>query len=52
MQRALTSVPGVREVRVDFARKQAVVTADEAAYDEAALLQALQRAGFGGKVRG
>jgi hypothetical protein len=35
---------------VDFATKQAVVTADADQYDERALLQALEKAGFGGKV--
>jgi hypothetical protein len=35
---------------VDFDKKQAVVTAEAEQYDEAALLKALEKAGFGGKV--
>jgi len=35
---------------VDFPKKQATVTAEAEKYDEKALLKALEKAGFGGKV--
>jgi hypothetical protein len=35
---------------VDFAKKQAVVTVDTAGYEEKTLLDALEKAKFGGKV--
>lgn len=44
------SLPWVREAKVDYYKKQAVVTAEAAKYDEQALLKALERAGYGGKV--
>ena len=37
-------------MQVDFAKKQAVVTVEAEKYDEQALLQALEKAGYGGKV--
>ena len=50
MQKALETLPWVRKVQVDFAKKQAVVTAEVEKYDEKALLKALNKGGFGGKV--
>lgn len=44
------SLPWVREAKVDFDKKQAVVTVEVEKYDEAALLKALKEARFGGKV--
>jgi copper chaperone CopZ len=35
---------------VNFETKQAIVTADAARYDEKAMLQVLEDAGYGGKV--
>ena len=35
---------------MNFDTKQAIVTADAARYDEKAMLEALEAAGFGGKV--
>lgn len=40
----------MRKAEVDFASKQATVTADAEAYDEDALIAALEEAGFGGSV--
>ena len=50
VRKALTSLPWVRQVQVNFDTKQAIVTADAARYDEKAMLEALEAAGFGGKV--
>jgi copper chaperone CopZ len=50
VQKALASLPWVRQVQVDFPKKQAIVTAETDKYDEQALLKALERGGFGGKV--
>ena len=50
MRKALTSLPWVRQVQVNFATKQATVTTNVANYDEKAMLEALEAAGFGGKV--
>jgi hypothetical protein len=35
---------------VDFDKKQAIVTAEADKYDEGALLQVLEKAGYGGKI--
>ena len=43
------SLPWVRQVQVDFAKKQAVVTI-QGEHDAKALLKALQSARFNGKV--
>jgi copper chaperone CopZ len=48
---ALESVPGVRKVEVDFAKKEAYVTVDKKAYDPAALSAALEKAGYKGSVK-
>ncbi len=44
------SLPWVREVKVNFEKKQATVTADAAQYDEKAMLKALKDEGYSGKV--
>jgi copper chaperone CopZ len=43
---ALQSVPCVRNTEVNFAQKEATVTADKATLDKPALLEALQKAGY------
>lgn len=48
MRRALESLPWVGKVTIDYAKKQATVTALAAACDEAALVKVLKDAGFGG----
>ncbi len=50
MRKALESLPWVSKVVVDFGKKQAVVTAKKDALDGAALVAALEKAGFGGKI--
>jgi copper chaperone CopZ len=50
VRKVLTSLPGVRQVQVNFDTKQAIVTADAARYDEKAMLKALENSGYGGKV--
>ena len=50
VRKALTSLPWVRQVQVNFENKRATVTADAARYDEKLLLKALEDAGYGGKV--
>jgi copper chaperone CopZ len=50
VRKALEALPWVRKVEVNFDKKQALVTADTKKYDEADLLKALEKAGFGGKV--
>jgi len=48
---ALESVPGVRKAEVDFAKHEAVVTADRNTLDTRALLDALEKAGYHGTVK-
>lgn len=50
VRRALTSLPWVRQVQVNFDKKQAIVTADGDRYDEKALLKVLENAGYGGRI--
>lgn len=50
VEKALSSVPGVRQVQVDRKKDQAVVTVEAEKYDEKVLLIALEKAGYGGKV--
>jgi len=50
VQKALQTLPWVRKVQVDFAKKQAVVTVETERYEEKAMLKALEKGGFGGKV--
>jgi hypothetical protein len=50
VREALASLPWVRQVKVDFNRKQAVVTVVADQYDQKALLEALEKEGYGGNV--
>lgn len=50
VQKALVSVPWVRKAQVDREKNQAVVTVEADKYDPSALLKALEKAGYGGKV--
>ncbi len=50
VRQALGSLPWVRQVQVNFQKKQAAVTAEADKYDEKALLKALEKAGYGGKI--
>jgi copper chaperone CopZ len=50
VRKALTSLPWVRQVQVNFDTKQATVGVDATKYDEKAMLKALEDAGYGGKV--
>lgn len=47
---ALATLPWAKNVKVDFDRKQATFTAETAQYDEAAIIAALEKEGFGGTV--
>ncbi len=50
MRRALETLPWVRQVEVDFDSKQAVVAVVADKYDPKALLKALEKEGYQGKV--
>jgi copper chaperone CopZ len=50
VRKALTSLPWVRQVQVNFDTKQATVKADAAGYDEKAIFKALENSGYGGRV--
>jgi copper chaperone CopZ len=50
VRKALETLPWVREVDVDFARQQAVVTVEIDKYDENALIEALGKYVLGGEV--
>jgi copper chaperone CopZ len=50
VRKALASLPGVSQVRVDFATRRAYVTIQQDKWDEKAMLKALQQAGYGGKI--
>jgi hypothetical protein len=43
-------LPWVKNVKVDFDRKQASFTAEAGKYDEQAIVNALEKEGFGAKV--
>ena len=47
---ALESVPGINGVKVDFGRKQGTFAINPAKYDEAAILTALEKEGFTGRI--
>jgi copper chaperone CopZ len=47
---ALSSVPGVRHVSVDFGRRQATVNASASQFNLAALQDALRQRGYDGSV--
>jgi copper chaperone CopZ len=50
VREALETLPWAKNVQVNFERKQATFTAEAARFDEAAIVSALGKAGFGGKV--
>jgi hypothetical protein len=50
VQSALATLPGVRQVEVDFTNKVAVVKVDNDKVDIVAMTAALKKAGFGGSV--
>jgi copper chaperone CopZ len=50
VREALETLPWVKQVRVDYSRKQATFIAETDKYDEKAIIQALEQAGFGGKM--
>jgi hypothetical protein len=50
VRKALESLPCVRKATVDYVNKQATATVVSGSYDEKALLEALNEAGFGGSV--
>jgi len=50
VRKALTSLPGVRQVEVDFAKQSATIVVEATRYNRATVLQVLQRQGYGGKV--
>ena len=50
MRKALASLPWVRQVRVDLNQHQAVVTVAADQYDQEALLKALEKEGYPGKL--
>ncbi len=50
MQSALSSVPGVEKVQVDFDKKTALVTC-KGSCDTQAMVAALQKEKFGGSVQ-
>ena len=47
---ALATLPWAKNVQVDFDRKQATFVAETAHYDEAAIIAALEKEGFGATV--
>lgn len=47
---ALAALPWAKNVQVDFDRKQATFDADNAEYDEPAIIAALEKEGFGGAI--
>jgi len=48
---ALAALPGVRFVKIDFEKQQAVVTVEQSTLDEEKLIDALKVAGFGCSVQ-
>jgi copper chaperone CopZ len=48
---ALATLPWAKNVQVNFDRKQATFTADTEQYDEAAIIAALKKEGFGGTIK-
>lgn len=51
MRAALESVPGVRNVEVSFEKAEAHVDVEREKFDPAALLKALEDAGYKGSVK-
>jgi copper chaperone CopZ len=50
VREALASLPGVKNVQVDFKNKQATLTVETEKFDDKAVGPALEKAGFGGKI--
>ena len=50
MREALATLPWVKNVQVDYDKKQAAFTAESARYDEAAIIRVLKDEGFGAKI--
>jgi len=50
VREALEALPWAKDVQVNYDRKQATFIAEMAHFDEAAILKALEKEGFGGKV--
>jgi len=50
VRKALSSLPWVRQVQVDFDRKRVTITADAGKYDEKAIIKALEKEGFKSEV--
>ena len=52
MRSALSSIPGVQDVKVDYSAKTATVHVDkDAVPSEEAIVAALEKAGFGGSLK-
>ena len=49
-QKALASLPWVKNVKIDFERKQATFAAEVARFDESAIAKVLEDEGFKGKL--
>jgi copper chaperone CopZ len=47
---ALATLPWVKDVQVNYERKQATFSAEIARFDEAAIKSALEKEGFGAKI--
>jgi copper chaperone CopZ len=50
VQKALESVPGVRQAKFDFGTKEAKILVEKGKLDSEAIAQSLKDAGFGGEV--
>ena len=50
MQKALESVPGVRQAKYDYDAKEATILVEKGKLDSEAIAQSLKDAGFGGEV--
>jgi cation transport ATPase len=51
VQKALRSLPWVREAKVDYAAKAATVVVERKSFAADQLVSALKKAGFGGEVQ-
>jgi len=50
VREALGTLPWVKQVELDYGKKQATVTIEPEKLDENALIQVLEQKGFGGTV--
>jgi copper chaperone CopZ len=50
VQKALESVPGVRQAKFDFSAKVATILVEKGKLDSEAIAKSLEDAGFGGEV--